>query len=357
MKPILLAINAFDTRTGTSVYYTFTGSSQVVSNELTITNIATGLVEYSYEFVSYERVHHIPPNILRNGKTYSAELRVKYSDGTHSDFSNAVNFYVVSTPVLDIISVDGQGYIYNKDVTFVANYSQLEREIIKRYRFSLYNENDFLIKNYPMRYNHDGVYLESIQETITGLEKGKGYYIEVMVETEKGMYHSQKERFIPMYVTPAINGVIEAFNDKNGFVKVESRLKQLLGTSINANQYYNYKYIDGEWIVIPNEAPVLFKGLGMNRASDFVMKAWFKSVPVGEMFISLTQEDALTSIDFYRYKDRVIAKKSIDGVESVYTSNTLEAGMDDEIFMFVRVIEHRLDIFIDYNNQRGITEL
>lgn len=347
MKPTLHSIQSFDARKGASIYYSYTGSKQISSNELTITNVATGLVVYKYESQSYEKVHHIPPAILQNGKTYKAEIKVIHSDGTASDFSNTVQFYTVSTPVLDIMSIDGQGYVYNTDVTFVANYSQSEDELIKRYRFSLYDENDFLLKNYPMRYNDTNEILTSVSETINDLRKGKGYYVEVSIETEKGMFHSQKERFIPMYVTPAVRGVIEAENDEdNGFVRVNARLKQLLGTAITANEYYNYNYIDKDWIEIPNEAPILFKGLGMNRASDFIMKVWFKSIPIGEMFLSLTQEDGLISIDFYRYEDRVVAKKYIDNVGAVYTSNVLNVDKDENVFMYVKVIEHRIEIII-----------
>jgi len=348
MKPTLHSIQTFDAKRGASVYFTYTGSKQIASNELTITNIATGLVVYKFKNQNYEKVHHIPPTVLENGKTYKAEVKVTHSDGTSSDFSNAVTFYTVTTPILDIISIDGQGYVYNTDVTFVANYKQVEDDLITRYRFSLYDENNYLLKNYPMRYNDSKAILTSISETIHDLRKGKGYYIEVSVETEKGMFHSHKERFIPMYVTPAVRGVIEAENDEEfGFVKVNSRLKQLLGTAITATEYHDYQYIDKDWIVIPNEAPVLFKGLGMNRASDFIMKVWFYDVPIGDMFLSLTQEDGLISIDFYRLKDRVIAKKYINGVGSVYTSNVLNVGQDEKIFMFVKVVEHRIDIVIE----------
>lgn len=347
MKPVLLTIQSFDANRGASVYYTYTGSKQITYNELVITNVATGLVVYKFENQSYEKVHHIPPAILQNGKTYKAEIRVMHSDNSFSDYSNAVQFYTVTTPVLDIVSIDGQGYIYNTDVTFVANYEQEESDIIRRYRFSLYDENDFLLKNYPMRYNDKREVIETVSETINDLKKGQGYYIEVSIETEKGMFHSQKERFIPMYVTPAVKGIIEAENDgDNGFVRVNARLKQLLGTSITANEYYNYDYIDKDWIDIPNQAPVLFRGLGMNRASDFIMKVWFKSVPIGEMFLSLTQEDGLISIDFYREKDRVIAKKYINDIGAVYTSNILETELNDEVYMFVKVIEHRIEILI-----------
>lgn len=351
MKPTLLTIKTFDTDKGSSVYYNYTGSMQIISNELKITDILTNSIVYQYEAQSYEKVHHIPPSILINGRTYQAQIRVSHKESGFSEWSNSVNFYTVTTPVLDIVSIDGQGYVYNTDVTFEATFNQQENDEIVRYRFSLYDENNVLLKNYPMRYNDRRESLSRIQETINDLRKSHGYYIEVMIETEKGMFHSQKEKFIPMYITPFVNGVINAENDEeNGFVRVNARLKQLLGTAITANKYYNYKYIDGDWINIPNEAPVMFKGLGMNRASDFIMKVWFRKVPVGEMFLSLTQEDGLISIDFYREADRVIAKKYIDNVGAVYTSNELLVSTDEEVYMYVKAVEHRLEIVLSRDN-------
>lgn len=351
MKPTLLSIKTFDTNKGSSIYYSYTGSMQIVSNELKITDVLTNKIVYQYEARSYEKVHHIPPTILVNGKTYKAEIRVSHKNSGFSEWSNAVIFYTVTTPVLDIVSIDGQGYVYNTDVTFEATYNQRESDQIVRYRFSLYDENNILLKNYPMRYNDKRESLTTVHETIGDLRKSQGYYIEVMIETEKGMFHSQKEKFIPMYVTPFVNGVINAENDEdNGFVRVNARLKQLLGTAITANKSYNYKYHNEDWIEIPNEAPVMFKGLGMNRASDFIMKTWFRKVPVGEMFLSLTQEDGLISIDFYREKGRVVAKKYINNVCATYTSNVLSVSESEEVYMYVKVIEHRIEIEISRDN-------
>lgn len=135
---------------------------------------------------------------------------------------------------------------------------------------------------------------------MNNLEKSKGYFIECWIETKSGFIWSQREKFIPLYLVPSINGVIQTRNDKEeGFVRITTNLKQLIGTQVRVtdpNDTYisdNYQYEDNEWIIVPPDNPLIFKGLGMNRASDFVMKVWCKDVPVNSMFMELSPKMSL----------------------------------------------------------------
>lgn len=354
VKPTLFKIEPWDALKGTSVYFSFTGSKQAMENELSITNQLTGEIVYQFLYSSFEKVHHIPPVELINGNVYQAKLRVRDVDGSFSPYSNTVVFRTLKSPVLDIISIDGQGYVYNTAVTFEAFYSQDDNEKVKNYRFNLYDENEDLIKNYPVKNPEIGS--GALFEVVSGLEKGKGYFIECTIETVNGLIYSHKERFIPMYIVPSLNGVIATVNDRDeGFVRITTNLKQITGTQVKGTPKTfgddydsdNYTYIDDEWIVIPKSKPLIFTGLGMNRASDFVMKVWCKDILNGTKFMELSPaENEGIPIQFWKYKDRVIAVKEYGGSVARYRSNIVTVPQGVPFMLYVKAIEHRLDLSI-----------
>lgn len=352
VQPILTRIAPFDALKGTSIYYTYYGSRQAIENNLLIKEKDTGRAVYNFNITGFEKVHHIPPSILENGKTYTAILRVQFLDGTYSPYSNAVEFNTVKTPILDIVNIDGQGYVYNSDITFMAMYTQDNGEPVKTYRFVLYDENEDTIQTYPVRKPASG-YETELTETIKGLEKGKGYFIECVIETKNGFIWSHKEKFIPLYIVPSINGVVQTRNDEEeGFVRVTANLKQLLGTQVQAtdpDDTYtsdNYEYVDNDWIVIPRDNPLVFKGLGMNRASDFVMKIWGKDIPFNTCFLELRPKEGGIPIKFHRYEDRIVAEKRQGSTVSRHVSNMAPASRDAEFMLYVRVIEHRIELHL-----------
>ncbi|HDX9663342.1 TPA: hypothetical protein ROX91_002041 [Bacillus cereus] len=353
IKPSLIVIPPFDATKGASIYYTYTGSKQSLKNQLVVTDIKTNMIVYSFEYSSFEKVHHVPPNTLENGKSYKAKIKVLLSDGGDSPYSNEVQFKTFSNPVLDIDNIDGQGYVYNSDVTFIANYNQKEGEPVKHYRFSLFDENEDLIENYPIRVPRAP---NVLTEVVSGLEKGKGYFIECAIETINGVRWTHRERFIPLYIVPSVNGVINTRNDADeGTIKVTANLKQLLGTQVTGGGRTNsigqvldeYEYEDEEWIIVPKDKPVIFKGLGMNRASDFVMKIWCKKIPNGKKFLDLSPvDDTGIAIEFWKYADRVIAVKKYGKSVARYCSNVIVIPDSSAFMLYAKAIEHRIELSI-----------
>lgn len=362
VKPMLQAVQPWDATKGTNFYFTYTGHRQALKNHLLVTDVKTNAVAYSFEWSSFEKTHPIAPNVLTNGKEYKAQLRVKFADGSYSAYSNEIKFRTFATPVLDIVSIDGQGYVYNRDVTFVAVYSQKDSEKVKTYRFSLYDESEDLIKHYPVREHGVG---EELSELIKDLEKSKGYFIECSIETVNGMVYTHRERFIPMYLVPAVNGVILTENDEDeGFVRIKANLKQIVGNQIrskpakivkydgtpNDDDDYdsdNYDYIDNEWIIIPKDKPLMFHGLEMNRASDFVMKVWCKNIPNDKKFMEISPiENQGIAIQLWKYADRIVVVKELNNITSRHRSNILTLPNDASYMVYLRVIEHRIDVSV-----------
>lgn len=360
IKPMLLSISPFDSTKGTTIYFTFTGSKQTLENNLHITDKSTGKAVYDHEWATYEKAHHIPARILENGKTYIAKLRVKYTDGTYTHYSNSVEFKTFETPVLDITNIDGHGYVYNADITFITKYSQGDGEAVKTYRYTLYDENEEVLVKFPIR-RPSATDPTVLTETAPQLEKGKGYFIECLIETVNGIVYSHRERFIPLYVVPSAQGVVQARDDSSeGFVRITSRLQQITGQQTQGKSiwehrnipaprgYDTYRYIDNEWVVIPPESPVVFSNLGMNKASDFIMKVWMKDVPNNKMFLELRtdEEENGASIQFWKYENKIVAKKTLHGKTSCHRSNRVNLPEDVEYMLYVKVIEHRLDLNI-----------
>jgi hypothetical protein len=363
VQPRLFTIQPWDALKGTSVYYAYTGSRQALVNHLVITDSATSEIVYSFEFSSFEKVHHLPPRELINGKVYKAKLRVKFDDGTYSPYSQEVEFRTFATPVLDIDTIDGLGHVYNQDVTFLAIYNQSDNEKVKTYRFSLYDENEDLIRSYPIRYPMEE---NELTEVVEGLEKGKGYFIKCTIETINGMVYDHRERFIPMYLVPSANGLISTRNDEEeGFIRITANLNQVTGTQVrgtasrkvvdpyvngidNDNDGYdsdNYDYIDNDWIIIPKDKPLMFKGLGMNKASDFVAKVWCKNIPSNTRFMEISPaENNGIGIHFWKHDDRIVAVKTFNGITSRYCSNIVLIPNNAEFMVYAKVIEHRIDV-------------
>ena len=85
----------------------------------------------------------------------------------------------------------------------------------------------------------------------------------------------------------------------------------------------------------------------MNRASDFIMKIWCKGIPNGTKFMELSHEGSGgMSIDFWKESDRILATKILGSHMATYSSNIVEISSDVEFMLYVKTIEHRIDLSI-----------
>lgn len=356
IKPSLQRIPVFDATKGASVYYKYTGYQQSLINNLVITNVDTGEIVYSFDYSSFEKVHHIPPNVLTNGDRYKAKLRVKLTSGQYTEYSNEVAFRVFTTPVLDIATIDGEGYVYNQDITFLATYSQEEGEPVRTYRFKLYDQSRELIKSFQIRRAEPNQTI--LDELVEGLEKNKGYFIGCEIETMNGMVYDHTESFVPLYIVPSVNGIIHTTTDsENGFVKVSSSIKQLIGTKVTGssptasqaegNRSDDYTYIDNDWVVVPSGSPIRFSGMDMNRASDFVMKVWCRNLPNDKVFLQMIpskEDDQGISMTFIKKSNRVVVEKEFKGVKSRHASLPTLIPNDRDFMIYTKVVEHRIEV-------------
>ena len=89
--PIINNFEAFDAAINYDLIYTWDGN-QSYGSTLEVYNNSTGILVYSNTVTSFLLKNTIDANSLSNGTTYYAKLKVKFQDGTFSQFSENIVF-------------------------------------------------------------------------------------------------------------------------------------------------------------------------------------------------------------------------------------------------------------------------
>ena len=249
--------------------------------------------------------------------------------------------------------MDEKSYVYNNDIMMSVVYRQAQGERVTNYQFSLLDQNKTPITHYPVRIP-DPESPNVFSERVSSLVKGKLYYIGIRINTKNGINYFEDHEFIPHFVAPSFDGIMSVKNNGDeGQVLVQSYLKQMLATQTkpfiegmevsNANKY---TYMNDEWIIIPQQMPLMYKSLGMAKASDFIMKIWCKNILNG-LFLDLSEPNGEgVHLKFYKYDEYITCEKEFNGVKSRVKSNVVTNLKLKEFYLFVRVVEYRIEIKI-----------
>jgi hypothetical protein len=354
MTPYINMIENFDAAIEYRLIYTYLGSERITTNELQIREATSGsLPLYTRKSTKFDKNHVIPKDTLVNGKTYWAKIRVQVDDTAWSDWSAENEFICLSTPTLTFDNLDDKNFIYNNNVIMSAIYRQAQGERVETYQFTLMNQNRTPITKFPTRIP-DQANPNVFTERVDGLVKGKLYYVGCRITTKNGINFFDTHEFIPHFVTPSLDGILEVkSNGEEGQVLVKSYLKQLLGTQTkpfipdaendNSN---NYTYMNGEWIIIPKEMPLMYTRLGMAKASDWVMKVWCKNVLNGIMLDFSEEFGEGIHVTFYKHDEYITCEKEYLGIKSRTKSNTVNNLKLKEFYLYVKVVEFRIEMKI-----------
>lgn len=353
MKPTINVIDNFDADKDYTVNFIYTGSKRMIANEISIREDGKQEAVYHYTSLRYDKNQIIPKGSLTNGKSYKAKLRVKVGENEWTEWSTEIPFICLSSPIIVFDNIDSQKYVYNDDVTMTAIYRQAQGELVKTYQFMLMDENKVKIEEFPVRVP-DPSTPSIFNERISGLVKGKLYYIGINVITYNGINYSYMTEFIPQYIAPTISGVVNVSSqDSSGQVLIESFLKQLLGTQAKAyipnadnDSDWNYLFLNDSWVVIPKEMPLIFTRLGMAKASDWVAKLWCKNVQNGTMLEFTEALGGGVHIKFIKYDDCIVCEKELMGVKSRTKSNVVKGLRLKEFYLYIKVVEHRIQMTI-----------
>ena len=152
--PTIKLFEPFDATEQYSIGFNYTGTTQILKNNVVIEDTTTSEVVYNKEMQTFLYQHIINANSLQNGKTYRVKIRVADVDNNYSQFSTYYIFHTNSIPVVTIKSIV-DGNVNNQNIIFEGLYTQAESIELQSYQYHLYDENKVLINSYPVRYSGD----------------------------------------------------------------------------------------------------------------------------------------------------------------------------------------------------------
>ena len=359
MQPLLNIINNFDAKLGYVFEYSYLGAERVLSNQLSIRkNVKGSAPVYEGETTKFDKNHVLSGGVLNNGVEYAAKIRVKINN-VWSEWSPEIKFICLATPKYTFENIQDTKYVYNDDVLMRIIFQQEQGDKVKHFQFVLMDENRTVLVRYDQRAPSSGS-PNVLQERVSGLEKGMLYYIGCYTSTYSGIEYFDSKEFVAHFAAPSVSGVVEAVSkNEQGQVLVQAYLKQLLGIqtrpyieSAQNDSSSNYVYADGEWVIIPPDKPLLYQRLGMAKASDFVVKLWHKNILDGKFLEFYTSHTNGVGLTFYKERDRIVCEKRYldetkDGIVSRHRSNIIDGLGLKPFYMYIKVVEFRVDIKIE----------
>ena len=314
-----------------TIKFSYTGSNQVVKNNLVIEDL-NGNIIYNQTQNTFSFSHTLPLNSLTNGNSYRVKIRVADISNTWSSFSDSVIFYALSSPTLSILSIDGQGKVYNQTVIFQTSYTHPDNELLQSYQYKLYDNNQNLLMSYQVKYSDGST---TLNEEITGLNNNTVYYIEVLVTTVKGqLATTSKIQFIPYYAVPKMASGIRVENIKEqGAVEVHLSGKQvvlkLYDNNMNLIPTELIIYQDNDKLDLTNLNGKNYFELGTSEnfeinQSDFVLQFWFEHlINTEDDFLALASDTGILRFFYYGNKFHCFKSNHHNSLTSHFVSNTI----------------------------------
>ena len=330
--PVITPFTPINATQINTIKFSYTGSNQVVKNNLVIEDL-NGNIIYNQTQNTFSFIHNLPANTLTNGNSYRVKIRVADISNTWSSFSDSVIFYALSSPTLSILSIDGQGKVYNQTVNFQTSYTHPNNEPLQSYQYKLYDNNQNLLTSCQVRYSNGST---TLNEEITGLNNSSIYYIEVSVVTVKGQLATTgKVQFVPYYAVPKMASGIRVENIKEqGAVEVHLSGKQVVLKLYDSNveivptELIEYK--DNDKIDLTNlngkdyfmiEAKENFE---INQ-DDFVLQVWIENLikTDNEYFMAISSDSGHLRFSYYSNRFHCFKLNYNSSLTSHFVSNTI----------------------------------
>ena len=262
LAPRLYDIATFDATEEANVQFVWSGD-QSFGSTLTISDNETNAVVYTGKYISMGRTHPIPANTLSNGTCYNAKIQVLDADEkVISAESNTVVFYCYKTPIVgfDGTSTDGSIHVTNSTYTVVANYAQEQHDALVQYQVILYDQDKALVYNPGIKYQTE--YSTSFDQTFTGLENDKYYYVRATGKTVHDMFvDSGYQLIFAHYENPEVFSKLDLVNDsKGGRIVITSNLVSITGKMADGKEPV---YINGEMIDLRDGKLIFSEGFSL----------------------------------------------------------------------------------------------
>jgi hypothetical protein len=302
-KPTLVPITPIDALLEQRFNFQYQGNIQIVKNNLIIETIE-GVEVYNSTMNNFSFFHTLPPLTLTNGNRYKAKLRVGTLVDQWSEFSNYITFWALELPTLTILTIDydNQNRVYSQNVNFQTDYSHPNGEILRSYRYLVYDTGGNLIQTFPERFSNGSTPLE---ELISGLMNNDRYYVEVRIETQNAQTHTTGQVvFFPYFDTPRLGTQLEAIPEtEQGAIRLRTDIQQLFFHLYDNddNEILEPEFVDGSKIDM-NRADynrlVAANGFIIPEG-NYKIQFWAENLPERETLVELWGMDGTVKIEYY----------------------------------------------------------
>lgn len=245
-KPVLSAINVFDSTVGTTAYFkiyvSYTSPDIIAEYEYTIfdgsdenivcTSSGTSK-NLSYSLSNGWGFSISPDEKLKNrSSSYYLKIRVKLtSDSDYGEYSSPAVLYCKSKPIIGLsgLTKDSDNIIQMSASVFEMTYTtnEEEGETIKTYQYRFYDSKKSIL-------DESQIYYGTINHSFSvyGLEAGKNYYVQGFATTKNG--YNLETGLYSIKVSYSVSNshyAFEAENDRyNASIKLTSHFVSLEGS-------------------------------------------------------------------------------------------------------------------------------
>ena len=257
--PVLNPVPAFDATEDMLFTFSSVGGNQVVSNKLIVRNATT--LETLYEDVvnSFVLEHVLPADTLLNGSYYQATVVTYDASGSGSAESAPIQFYCFSSPTFTFPNLSSGDNITTSTYSFVAQYEQVENELLNQYSFVLYDGEDKQLTTSGVQYvGTTSLPPTLVVWTVSGLEDGKDYKIIANGITAYGTQVTTGFlSFSVKYDSPELPIPIELTNKcDEGHIRIHTASPKPIGGDVKMLKLKRRKYGDFNWVTL-NSATII----------------------------------------------------------------------------------------------------
>lgn len=251
--PVLNPVVAFDATKPMTFTFSSVGGNQVVANKLTIRNATTLEILYDKTVNSFVLEHTLPANTLLNGLYYQATVIAYDASGAASAASAPIQFYCFSEPTFAFANLTTGYTISTSSHSFVAQYEQLENELLNQYSFVLYDIDDKQLATSGVQYvGSTSLPPTLVVWTVNGLEDDTDYKI---ITNGVTVYGTQVTTgvvsFSVRYDSPEVPIPIELTNKcDDGYIQIRTASPTPIGQNITSLKLKRRKYGDFSWVTI-----------------------------------------------------------------------------------------------------------
>lgn len=287
-KPVLSAINVFDSTIGTiayfKIYVSYTNPDIISEYEYTIFDGSDENIVCTSSGTSKNLSYSLnngwgfsinPADKLKNrSSNYYIKIRIKLTnESDYGEYSSPIVLYCKSKPVIELsgLTKDLDNIIQMSASVFEMTYNanEEENETLKTYQYKFYDSEKSVL-------DESQVYYGSISHSFSvyGLEAGKNYYVQGFATTKSG-YNLETEMYSikVSYSVSNSHYAFEAENDRyNASIKLTSHFISIEGSPNGEISYV--KIADNKYAVdLTNGSKITyFIAEQFNRLREFDIK-------------------------------------------------------------------------------------